>query len=121
MGQVEFPLVAVIDIGKFVANVFADPSYIGETVGAVSSNHTISEIAETFTEVLGKPVTYNEMTTSEFAALGFPFAGEAPALQINEQHARPVPVLLNRGYLLGSFSSSRYPRVKSRVVCIGPA
>lgn len=74
MGDEPFPMNAVADIGKVAAALFDDPSTIGTSVGVVSEVMTFAQVAETFTEVLGKKVVYNAVDPSVYAKFGFPGA-----------------------------------------------
>ncbi len=56
-------MVAVDDIAVFVALAFADPKqYVGKTIELAGDELTEAQIAETFTEVIGRPVALTEPT-----------------------------------------------------------
>jgi uncharacterized protein YbjT (DUF2867 family) len=58
--------IAVEDIAVFAARAFADPKqYLGQTIELAGDELTESQIAETFTKVIGRPVTLAEPTPGE--------------------------------------------------------
>ena len=55
------------DYGKMVADVFEHPQdFIGRAVEVASVNMTMTEMAAAFSRVLGKPVTYRQISFDEF-------------------------------------------------------
>ncbi len=62
-------LIAVDDIGAFVALAFANPEqFLGRTIELAGDELTIPQIAATFTSVIGRPVQLVEPTTPEGAS-----------------------------------------------------
>ena len=85
--------IAVEDIGVFVALAFADPDYyLGQTIELAGDELTESQIAETFSKVIGRPVQLvtpagNDWASAEESAAMFNFfngegyAADIPALR----------------------------------------
>jgi uncharacterized protein YbjT (DUF2867 family) len=72
-------LLAVEDIGKFVAAIFADAAHFGgRTVEIASDTVTGRELEALFTEAAGRPITYARFTDEVLAAN--PFLGKLTAL-----------------------------------------
>ncbi len=62
-------LVAVEDIGKFVAAIFADPErFGGQTLKLASDTMTGRELEAAFTEAAGRPITYARFSEEVLAA-----------------------------------------------------
>lgn len=55
------------DYGKMVADVFEHPQdFLGRAVEVASANMTMAEMAAAFSEVMGKPVAYRQISFDEF-------------------------------------------------------
>jgi len=55
------------DYGAMVADVFEHPQdFLGRAVEAASVNMTMTEMAESFSRVLGKPIAYRQISFDEF-------------------------------------------------------
>ncbi len=68
-------LLAVEDIGAFVAPIFADPvRFAGKTIALASDTVTGNEIAAAFSDAAGKPITYARFEDAVLA--GNPFLGK---------------------------------------------
>ena len=74
-GQFSFPLSADLklqqisddDYGSMVAQVFERPAdFLGRAIEAASVDVTMTEVAATFSEVIGKPVAYQPISFDEF-------------------------------------------------------
>lgn len=62
-------LIAVDDIGRFVAAVFADRSqFDGRTLTIASDSVTGSDLQEIFSEAIGRPITYTRFSPETLAA-----------------------------------------------------
>lgn len=60
--ETQHPMIAVDDIGRFVALAFREPErYIGVTSTIAGDVLTFAEMAETLSEVLGIPVEYSQV------------------------------------------------------------
>jgi uncharacterized protein YbjT (DUF2867 family) len=118
--------IAVEDIGVFVALVFANPKeFLGQTIELAGDELTESQIAETFTKVIGRPVSLVQPTAGagrrsdeEMEAMFNFFNGEGydadipalrklhPGLLNFEQYLRkngwenqqPIPIPENTGW-----------------------
>jgi len=115
----EMQMIAVEDVGMFAALVFANPEqYLGKTIELSGDELTESQVAETFTKVVGRPVKLGEpggvgaASGEEMAAMFNFFNGEGyeadipalrklhPGLLTLEQYLRrngwenaePIPV-----------------------------
>ncbi|MFC7557328.1 NmrA/HSCARG family protein [Pseudoroseomonas wenyumeiae] len=65
-------LLAVDDIGEFVAPIFADPArFAGETVQLASDTVTGSDIAAAFTQAAGRPISYSRFNDTVLGANSF--------------------------------------------------
>jgi uncharacterized protein YbjT (DUF2867 family) len=72
-------LLAVEDIGKFAAAIFAAPSrFGGQTLEIASDTVTGSDLEAAFTEAAGRPITYARFSDAVLAAN--PFLGKLTAL-----------------------------------------
>ena len=72
-------LLAVEDIGKFVAAIFADPArFGGETFEIASDAVTGRDLEALFTEAAGRPITYARFPDEVLTAN--PFLGKLTAL-----------------------------------------
>jgi uncharacterized protein YbjT (DUF2867 family) len=124
----EIQSIAVEDIGVFAALAFENPKeYLGKTIELAGDELTESQIAETFTEVIGRPVKLvmptgdggaRRRSDEEMKAMFNFFNGEAydadipalrklhPGLLTLEQYLRkngwenaePIPMLENSGW-----------------------
>lgn len=122
----ERQLIAVEDVGVFAALAFANPDqYIGKTIELAGDELTESQLADTFANVIGRPVKLTMPTASngrrtdeEMAAMFKFFNGEAydadipalrklhPGLLTFEQYLRrngwenaePIPMPENNGW-----------------------
>ena len=60
MGDKKLPGIAASDIGKCALGIFkAGDKFIGKTLGIAGEHLTGTQMAETFSRVLGKEVVYN--------------------------------------------------------------
>jgi uncharacterized protein YbjT (DUF2867 family) len=76
MGDVPLPMVAVDDIGKSVANIFANKLLIGKSAYVASDILTCNQIAEHLGKKIGNPVSYYNMDDETYRGLPFPGAKE---------------------------------------------
>lgn len=61
-----FSAVVVEDVGKAAAAIMAEPKkHYGKTYNLISNCHTLNELADTFSEVLGKEVKYVRISYDE--------------------------------------------------------
>lgn len=76
MGNSKLSMVSTLDIGKVACACFQNPEMtIGKTVGVQSDALTCEEIAQCFSQALGVPVVYNDVSEEVYAEfLGFPGA-----------------------------------------------
>jgi len=65
MGDVPLTMMALDDWGNFCAGIFANPDYIGKTVGIASDQKTGKEIAAIFAKHKKETINYYEMTDEE--------------------------------------------------------
>lgn len=77
MGDKKLPGIAAEDIGKCAYGIFKKgKEYIGKTVGISGEQLTGTQMAATFTKVLGKNVRYNEVPPDVYRSFGFPGADD---------------------------------------------
>jgi len=75
MGDRKLPGIAAADIGKCAYGIFKKGNeYIGKTVGISGGHLTGSQMAHSFSKVLGTEVTYNAVPFEVFRSFGFPGA-----------------------------------------------
>ncbi len=75
MGDKKMAGIAAEDIGKCAYGIFKKgPSLAGKTIGIAGDQLTCAGMAEKLSEVLGEPVSYNEITPAQFRSFGFPGA-----------------------------------------------
>jgi len=62
-----FQQVAVDDVGAFVAMIFENPDeWLGRSIDLAGDDRTISEVAETFGRVIGRPVRYVQLPWDQY-------------------------------------------------------
>ncbi|HUH32970.1 MAG TPA: NmrA family NAD(P)-binding protein, partial [Daejeonella sp.] len=77
MGDKKLPSMAAEDIGKCAYGIFKRGSeMIGKEVGIAGEHITAADMADCFSEVLGKTVVYNEVTPEVYRSFGFPGADD---------------------------------------------
>jgi len=77
MDDKKLPGIAAEDIGKCAYGIFKKgKEFIGKTVGIAGEHLTGTQMASTFSKVLGKEVRYNAVTPEAYRALGFPGADD---------------------------------------------
>ena len=77
MGDKKLPGMAAEDIGKCAYGIFKKgKEFIGKTVGISGEQLTGTQMAATFTKVLGKNVRYNEVPPDVYRSFGFPGADD---------------------------------------------
>ncbi|HMD13903.1 MAG TPA: NmrA/HSCARG family protein, partial [Bacteroidota bacterium] len=77
MGDKMLPGMAAEDIGKCAYGIFKKgKEFIGKTVGISGEQLTGTQMATTFTKVLGKNVRYNEVPPDVYRSFGFPGADD---------------------------------------------
>jgi uncharacterized protein YbjT (DUF2867 family) len=77
MGDKKLPGIAAADIGKCALGIFkAGTKYIGKSIGIAGEHLTGTQIAETFSHVLGKAVVYNSVTPEVYRNFDFPGADD---------------------------------------------
>jgi hypothetical protein len=77
MGDKKLHGIAAADIGKCALGIFkAGSKYIGKSIGIAGEHLTGTQIAETFSHVLGKAVVYNSVTPEVYRNFGFPGADD---------------------------------------------
>jgi uncharacterized protein YbjT (DUF2867 family) len=77
MSDKKLPGIAASDIGKCALGIFkAGDKYIGKTVGIAGEHLTGTQMAETFSRVLGKEVIYNPVSPEVYRSFGFPGADD---------------------------------------------
>ena len=75
MGDKPLAGIAVEDIGRAAAAIFAaGDTWIGKTVGIASDHLTGQEMAAAFSDALGVPVRYNEISPDVYRTFPFPGA-----------------------------------------------
>jgi len=75
MGSKKLPGIAAEDIGKCAYGIFRNSrEYIGKTVGIAGEHLTGSQMAAELSKVLGKEVSYNEVSPDAYRSFGFPGA-----------------------------------------------
>jgi len=75
LADMHLPGIAVEDIGRCAFGVFkAGVAALPQSVGIAGEHLSGREMAEAFSEVMGKPVVYNAMSFDDYRALGFPGA-----------------------------------------------
>jgi uncharacterized protein YbjT (DUF2867 family) len=77
MGDKKLPGIAAEDIGKCAYGIFKNPKeFVNTTVAISGENLTGAQLAATFTDVLGKPVRYNDIPPEVYRSFGFPGADD---------------------------------------------
>jgi len=77
MDDVKLPLIAAEDIGKCAYGIFKrGKEYIGKTVGVAGEHLTGTEIAQTLSKALGKPVAYRAVPADVYRSFDFPGADD---------------------------------------------
>jgi uncharacterized protein YbjT (DUF2867 family) len=77
MSDKKLPGIAASDIAKCALGIFkAGDKYIGKTVGIAGEHLTGTQMAETFSRVLGKEVIYNPVSPEVYRSFGFPGADD---------------------------------------------
>ena len=75
MGKGEISGIAVEDIGKCALSILNQgDQYIGKSVGIAGEHLTGNQLAEAFTNALGKQVIYQDVPADVFRSFGFPGA-----------------------------------------------
>jgi uncharacterized protein YbjT (DUF2867 family) len=75
LGESKLPGIAVEDIGGCALSLFRQgQAVIGHSVGIAGEHRSGAEMAQTLTEVLGRPVTYKSISADAYRSLGFPGA-----------------------------------------------
>jgi len=74
--EVPLQMIAVDDIGRFVAQSFESPEkYIGETMDIAGDSVTYTKVAELFSKEIGKDVSYTPISLEDFQnAMGEEYA-----------------------------------------------
>ncbi|MBL0744121.1 NmrA/HSCARG family protein [Chryseolinea lacunae] len=76
-GDTKLAAVSVDDVGGVVASIFASPSkFMGEQVGIVGEDLTVSEYMAQLSEATGRKHVYDFIPHPVYAAFNFPGAGE---------------------------------------------
>ncbi len=77
MGDKKLPGIAAEDIGKSAYGIFkAGKTYQGKTVGIAGEKLSGQEMADKFSEILGKEVKYNAVPPSVYRSFDFPGADD---------------------------------------------
>lgn len=77
MGKKKLAGIAAADIGKCAYGIFKKgKSMVGKTVGIAGEHVSGSEMANAFTNALGKKVIYNEVPADVYRGFGFPGADD---------------------------------------------
>jgi len=77
MGDKKMAGIAAEDIGKCAYGIFKNgEATIGKRIGIAGDQLTITEMAETLSKVLGKEISYNQVTPAQFRGFGFPGADD---------------------------------------------
>jgi uncharacterized protein YbjT (DUF2867 family) len=77
MSDKKLPGIAAEDIGKCAYAIFKNTKeFVNTTVGISGENLTGAQMAAAFTEVLGKPVRYNDIPPEVYRSFGFPGADD---------------------------------------------
>lgn len=77
MDDKKLPGISAEDIGKCAYGIFKkNDQFVAQTVAISGENLTGTQMAATFTEVLGREVRYNNVSPSTFRAFGFPGADD---------------------------------------------
>ena len=77
MGDKKLSGIAAEDIGKCAYGIFKKgDEMIGKDVGIAGEHITCAEMANAFSELLGKKVNYNEVPPEVFRSFGFPGADD---------------------------------------------
>jgi uncharacterized protein YbjT (DUF2867 family) len=77
MDDKKLPGIAASDIGKCALGIFkAGDKYIGKTLGIAGEHLTGTQMAEAFSNVLGKEVVYNPISPEVYRGFGFPGADD---------------------------------------------
>ena len=74
MGDKQLPGIAAEDIGRCAYGIFQRPDLIGKTVGIAGEHLTGAEMADCFSQALGRPVHYNDVPPEVYRGFGFPGA-----------------------------------------------
>lgn len=75
LGDKKLPGIAAEDIGKCAFSLLRDPgAWAGKRVGIASEHLSGAEMAAGLSEVIGEPVTYNDVPPDVFRGFGFPGA-----------------------------------------------
>lgn len=72
----KIPWTITPDLGVLVASALTKPELIGQRIGQASFHVTGDELAEIFSQVTGKKISYNCVPWEVFAQFGFPGADE---------------------------------------------
>lgn len=91
------PMIAVDDIGRFVALAFSDPRrFVSATMTIAGDEPTFAEMAETFSSVIGIPVVYERTQTPSEPAPPMPGPRDEQFPEIDlEACRRLIPDLAN--------------------------
>jgi uncharacterized protein YbjT (DUF2867 family) len=77
MGKKKLAGIAAADIGKCAYGIFKKgKSMVGKTVGIAGEHVSGSEMANAFTNAMGKEVVYNEVPANVYRSFGFPGADD---------------------------------------------
>jgi hypothetical protein len=77
MGDKKLPGIAASDIGRCALGIFkAGNKYIGKSIGIAGEHLTGKQIAEIFSNVLGKEVVYNSVAPEVYRSFNFPGADD---------------------------------------------
>ena len=77
MGDKKLPGIAAEDIGKSAYRIFKKgKEFIGKKVGIAGQHLTGKQMADSFTKVFGKEVTYNPVPPEVYRGFGFPGADD---------------------------------------------
>jgi uncharacterized protein YbjT (DUF2867 family) len=77
MSDKKLPGIAAEDIGKCAYGIFKNrKEFVNTSVAISGENLTGAQMAAAFTEVLGKPVRYNDIPPEVFRSFGFPGADD---------------------------------------------
>lgn len=77
LAEMHLPGIAAEDIGRCAWGVFkAGATSVPQSVGIAGEHLSGREMAEAFSELMGRPVAYNAMSFDQYRALGFPGADD---------------------------------------------
>lgn len=77
LGRAKLPGIAVGDIGRCALGIFRRPEeYVGSRAGIAGDCLTGEEMACAFTQHLGRPVRYNDISAEAYRGLPFPGAAD---------------------------------------------